>query len=526
MSDRGEEQAEMDQRARRLGHLGLRRSRAPTPCPVLPDERRVPVAARGEAAGGRPPRSGSTRRRPPKATRASDEPPLLDDQDVVELAPEERLEREQLFPARGLLGGAARPERHVTILAVSLSRRSVRAPAAPPGAHQPADERRAPRRARPRGRGRPPRPRTRSPAPTPSPVRRAAPPRGRGGGTRPPRALAPRRARPRVETISARRTVRTPARRRGPARPGGPRRRARGRRRPGTRGSRCARRADARARTRGASGPGAESEAREAEPRRARPGLGPTSPAATGAGRLVRRWADAPRDRVRSRRPPVRRASAGRRASRWCRRSRSRSRARLDLGLPRRVRHVVEVAVRVGRLVVDRRRQDALLEREHRDDRLDAAGGAEEVAGHRLRRRHRQARRAWSPNTCLIARVSVLSLYGRRGAVGVDVADVLGPSPASRSAAAWRESAPSPLRVGRGHVVGVGRHAVPDDLRVDARAAPARVLGVLQHDDPRPLAGHEPVAVGVERAARPAPARRCAWTAPSSARTRRSGARR
>src|SRR5439155_1217238 len=52
---------------------------------------------------------------------------------------------------------------------------------------------------------------------------------------------------------------------------------------------------------------------------------------------------------------------------------------RLDVLLARLVRDVVEVAVRVGRLVVDRGRQHAVIEREHRGDRLDAAGGAEEV---------------------------------------------------------------------------------------------------------------------------------------------------
>src|SRR6267143_3452663 len=52
---------------------------------------------------------------------------------------------------------------------------------------------------------------------------------------------------------------------------------------------------------------------------------------------------------------------------------------RLDVLLARLVRDVVEVAVRVGRLVVDRRRQHAVMQREHRGDRLDAAGGGVEV---------------------------------------------------------------------------------------------------------------------------------------------------
>ena len=54
--------------------------------------------------------------------------------------------------------------------------------------------------------------------------------------------------------------------------------------------------------------------------------------------------------------------------------------------LARLVRHVVEIALGVGRLVVDRRRDDARLDRHRRDGGFQAAGGAEEVAGHRLRR--------------------------------------------------------------------------------------------------------------------------------------------
>ena len=138
--DRGEEQPEMDERARRLGHLGLRERVHPHRALVLPEERRVPVAreARPQAVDRH---LGLHEEASSEGDRASDEPTLLDDEDVVELAPQERLEREQLFPARGLFGGAARPERHVTILRVSLSRRPSGSRRRLPVSHQPADER-------------------------------------------------------------------------------------------------------------------------------------------------------------------------------------------------------------------------------------------------------------------------------------------------------------------------------------------------------------------------------------------------
>ena len=48
------------------------------------------------------------------------------------------------------------------------------------------------------------------------------------------------------------------------------------------------------------------------------------------------------------------------------------------------VGHVVEVALWVGMLVVDRRRHNAIPDGEHRDDGLDPAGCANEVPGHGL----------------------------------------------------------------------------------------------------------------------------------------------
>ena len=54
-------------------------------------------------------------------------------------------------------------------------------------------------------------------------------------------------------------------------------------------------------------------------------------------------------------------------------------------------------------------------------------------------------------------------------------------------------------------MVCVGRHAVPDDFRIDGRAATLRVLELLEDDHTRALADDEAVAVLVEG---PAGARR------------------
>src|SRR5580765_4225316 len=58
----------------------------------------------------------------------------------------------------------------------------------------------------------------------------------------------------------------------------------------------------------------------------------------------------------------------------------------VDLRFARLVRDVVEIALGIGVLVVDRGRDRALVDREHAHHRLDRAGGSEAVAHHRFRR--------------------------------------------------------------------------------------------------------------------------------------------
>ena len=105
------------------------------------------------------------------------------------------------------------------------------------------------------------------------------------------------------------------------------------------------------------------------------------------------------------------------------------------------------------------------------DDELDRAGGAEHVARHRLGGADVHACARASPNTALIAFVSLRSL------AGVDVPCALmysmsaGVEAGVLHRAAHRALRAFALRRRRGEVVRVARRAVADDLGVDARAA-------------------------------------------------------
>ena len=80
----------------------------------------------------------------------------------------------------------------------------------------------------------------------------------------------------------------------------------------------------------------------------------------------------------------------------------------VDPGLAGDVGDVVEVAPLVGVVEVDRRRDDAGVDRQRRGDQLDAAGGAEQVAELALGAGDLQPR-ACGPKTSFIALVSARS---------------------------------------------------------------------------------------------------------------------
>mmetsp|Transcript_25434 Transcript_25434/g.74982 ORF Transcript_25434/g.74982 Transcript_25434/m.74982 type:complete len:504 (+) Transcript_25434:228-1739(+) len=165
------------------------------------------------------------------------------------------------------------------------------------------------------------------------------------------------------------------------------------------------------------------------------------------------------------------------------------------------VRHVVEVAVRVGGLVVDRRRHDARLEHLAHDRRLDAARRTQEVAGGALGRRDLHLVGVLPKHTLVRHRLELV-VERRRGAVRVDVLHLLRRHARRLHRRLEARRHPLPLRVRRGDVVRVARGSVARNFAVDLCAAPKRVLLRLKQQHARPLAHHETRAVRVERAAR------------------------
>ena len=169
----------------------------------------------------------------------------------------------------------------------------------------------------------------------------------------------------------------------------------------------------------------------------------------------------------------------------------------LDVGVASLVRHVVEIARRILHLVVDRRRQLRVTDREDREHRLDRAGRSEAVAGCSLRARNRSLVGVLLTEGVL-EHLCLGGVADRRGGrVCVDVVDLVRGD--ARVAQRHLEGVHRPGRIGLGDVLRVGRKAVPGDLGIDLGAARLRMLVLLEHDDGAGLAHHETVALGVER---------------------------
>src|SRR5678815_549506 len=80
-----------------------------------------------------------------------------------------------------------------------------------------------------------------------------------------------------------------------------------------------------------------------------------------------------------------------------------------------RIRRVVEVELRIGMLIVDCRRNDAVADGERANDELHRAGGAEHVTGHRLRRAHGDRARVVAEHR--LDRLRLVEIVGGRGPV-------------------------------------------------------------------------------------------------------------
>src|SRR6516164_3498060 len=165
-----------------------------------------------------------------------------------------------------------------------------------------------------------------------------------------------------------------------------------------------------------------------------------------------------------------------------------------DLGIARGVRHDIERYGRVGDVVVDRRRQALMLEREQCEYGLDRAGRRQRVPDHRLVRGNRYRPRPLAEYR-RYAEIFHLVVLGRSGAMRIDVVDIVGSKPGVRDGVT--DAADDGLAVGAGagaverirHLAAAGEHA--ENLRPACNGG----LVILEHEGRGSLRHDKAVAV-------------------------------
>ena len=171
------------------------------------------------------------------------------------------------------------------------------------------------------------------------------------------------------------------------------------------------------------------------------------------------------------------------------------------LDRPGVMRHQIEVDVGIRLIEVDRRRRDLVAQGKDREPGLERTGTAEEMAGHRLGRADRQARRLLAEDPLDRPRFRLVAERRGRG-VRVQVLDLLwckaricerGEHRPRHTVAVFRRGS---------QVMRIGTHAVAEKLRKDGSASTASVLSFFQHQNACALADDEPVARDVPRTAR------------------------
>ena len=149
-------------------------------------------------------------------------------------------------------------------------------------------------------------------------------------------------------------------------------------------------------------------------------------------------------------------------------------------------------------MVVDRWWHGAVAHCQQADNRLDCTRSAQEVTRHRLRGRDCHGSRSISEGVldcnglrCIVRR--------RRRPVSVDVVDVARIELCILKRGEHGAACPIAARAGQGDVVGVGGHAVSQNLAVNMRTARLRTLERLKHKSCGSFAHHKPITVCIER---------------------------
>ena len=172
-----------------------------------------------------------------------------------------------------------------------------------------------------------------------------------------------------------------------------------------------------------------------------------------------------------------------------------------DLAPTGLIRGDIEVAFRVGGLVIDRGRNDPGLDRFQAENAFQCAGGAERVADGAFGAADGNLPGGLAERF-FDCKGLVFVIESSAGAVRVDVIDLIGTDAGVPHGDPERFRIALAFGVGTGDVEPIAGGAVADHFAEDDRAASAGVFELFQHEHAGTFGGDEAVAVEVERTAR------------------------
>src|SRR5258706_878760 len=169
----------------------------------------------------------------------------------------------------------------------------------------------------------------------------------------------------------------------------------------------------------------------------------------------------------------------------------------IDVSIARRIWNVIQVTIRIGSLVVDRRRQFVLLQNLYREHRFNSTGCAESMTRHRFGRAYGNVISVLAENLFDRQRLKFIVIR-RRSAVSVNVADLLGEKLGVFERTLHNADRTRTGFVRHRYMKRIAAHPITDDLGKNVGAARLREFKPFEYQYARAFADDETVTFKIE----------------------------
>jgi hypothetical protein len=173
----------------------------------------------------------------------------------------------------------------------------------------------------------------------------------------------------------------------------------------------------------------------------------------------------------------------------------------VTFGLARGVGDIVEVALGIGKFVIDRRRQDTIANGQQADDQFRRTCSGDEMPHHTLSAGDRKFIGVIAEDFFDGQRFDLI-IDRRTGPMGIDIINVFGIQTGITEGHLHATDGATTFRMGVRDTVGIGGRSVTNNLAINPCSTAFGVFKFLQNHHPRTFTQDETVAITVERPGR------------------------